>query len=667
MTPPHGVYRADIEGLRAVAALLVAVYHIWLGRVSGGVDVFFVIAGFLITGTLLRQIQRTGGVHPGRFLGRLVVRLLPNALIVLLAVLVATLVLLPVTRRADILREIAASALYIENWALISASVDYLARDRGDSPVQHFWALSIQGQFYLIWLALALLAVTVGAPRATGRRLALLILLVTVASFAFSVVLTGTDQPVAYFHTATRAWEFGVGGLVAVGLLRVPRLPAPGQRVLGWAGLGLIVGTGLVLPVASTFPGLAALVPVAGATLILLGGGQGRGTAAALLSTRPLVSLGGVAYAIYLWHWPLLVFTLHLRGVDRAGAVDGLLVLGLAVALAYASTSLVESPIRRFEWDRRGRWFAPASGAVATVLVVGLTGAASVASVPTMPASAQAPLPHWADPRTVADFDAPASDEPTPGFAAADRDLPQAALDDCQQPLRSANLRRCTYGVPDAERTMVLVGGSQSTHWQPALHEIALQTGWRLEVIVKSGCRQGLHLVGPEHGIYQDDEIDGSCREWNEKLFELLITEQPDLVVANTTVVSVDDETFPAYYDAFWREMAAHDIEMLGIRGTPRSVVDRLACIDELSPDDPECDLSRPPAFDGLPPVTALAKELPGLTVADLTDWVCSDTSCPPVIEDTIVYHDGYHLTATFSRALAQPLFRAAPEVFLEE
>lgn len=215
-------FRTDIEGLRAVAAILVAVYHIWLGRVSGGVDVFFVIAGFLVTGTLLRQLERTGRISAGSYLGRLMVRLLPNALTVLLAVGVATVLLFPVTRQADVMREIVASALYVENWQLIANSVDYLARDAGDSPVQHFWAMSIQGQFYLIWLALALLATYVGARYAARPRLTVLIALVTAVSFGCSVVMTWLDQPVAYFHTATRAWEFGVGGLVAAGLIAAP-------------------------------------------------------------------------------------------------------------------------------------------------------------------------------------------------------------------------------------------------------------------------------------------------------------------------------------------------------------------------------------------------------------------------------------------------------------
>lgn len=658
-------FRYDLEGLRAVAAILVAIYHIWLGRVSGGVDVFFVIAGFLVTGTLLRQLERTGRVHPGRFLGRLLVRLLPQALTVLLAVAVATVLLLPVTRRADVFREIVASALYVENWQLIANSVDYLARDRGDSPVQHYWAMSIQGQFYLLWLVLALVAVVAGARRAAHARLTLLIALTTVASFVCSVLLTRADQPVAYFHTATRAWEFGMGALVAAGALTVPRLTYRGQRLLGWTGLSLVLATGLVLPVGHTFPGVAALVPVVGAVLILLSGRPLPGSASALLSARPLVSLGGVAYAIYLWHWPLLVFYLHLRGVDQAGLWGGLLVLTASIALAYASTRLVERPIRRLDWDRRGAWAAPVVGVTATVLVVITVTAAGVRTVPTMPAGADVRLAHWADPDAAPDFTLEPSPEPYPGFLAAGTDQVAAAADGCHQSLRGREVLRCSYGAEDAERTMLLVGGSHSLHWHPALEEIALQTGWQLEVMTKSGCRQGLSLVGYEHALYKDVEFTTSCRAWDAEVRRLILSDPPDLVVANTTtVVAGEGDELPPYYLEFWSELAAHDIAMLGIRATPRAFENRVDCIAEHGPDAERCDLPRSATLSETNPAAQLADDLPTLTVVDLNDWLCSETSCPPVIEDTIAYSDRHHLSTTFSRALAQPLFREAPELF---
>lgn len=657
-------FRADIEGLRAVAALLVAVYHIWLGRVSGGVDVFFVVAGFLVTGTLLRQLQLTGRVRPGRFLGRLLVRLLPNALTVLLAVVLATVVVLPVTRRAEVLTEVAASALYVENWHLMASSVDYLARDRENSPVQHFWAMSIQGQFYVVWLAVALLTVALGARRAAHRRFTVLVAAVTGVSFVWSVLHTWIDQPVAYFHPGTRAWEFGVGALVALGAGRALRLTDRGERVLGWAGLTLLLLTGVLLPVSTAFPGAAAIVPVLGAVLILVTGRPVPGSAARVLSARPLVSLGGVAYGIYLWHWPLLVLVLHVRGADRVGAVDGTLVLVTAVALAYASTHLVERPLRALRWERRGEWVAPLAGAAAALLLVGTTSTVSAATSPRMPVGDDVRLAHWADPGSRADLTVPASADPYPGVVAASQDHPTVSLDGCHQGLREAELVRCVYGDPDGSRTMVLVGGSHSAHWQPALDEIGRQTGWRVETMTKSGCRQGLNLVGPEHALYDDPRINDSCRAWNAEVLSVLLAERPDLVVASTTTVDDGTETLPAYYREFWTELDASGLDLLGIRATPRATTDRVDCIAEHGPAAAECALARQDTLAAVNPAEALADELPGLTLADLTDWLCDDLSCPPVVEDTVVYHDAHHLTATFSRALAQPLYRAVPQVF---
>lgn len=294
-------YRHDIEGLRAVAALLVAVYHVWLGRVSGGVDVFFVVAGFMVTTTLLGHVHRYGRVRAGLYLSRLLKRLLPNSLLVLTVVAVATMVWIPVTRRSQVLTEISASALYYENWALIDRSVDYLQRDFTNSPVQHYWAMSIQGQFYLIWLVLFVVVALV-ARRAFRHRLTLVVGTIVVLSFGYSVYLTAADQPVAYFHTSTRTWEFGTGALVALGAARAVR-PASGARawVLGWVGLLAIVSCGLVLSVGSSFPGWIALWPVLGAVLLLAAdSSDSQWSASRLLASRPLVSLGSVSYAIYL-------------------------------------------------------------------------------------------------------------------------------------------------------------------------------------------------------------------------------------------------------------------------------------------------------------------------------------------------------------------------------
>lgn len=213
--------------------------------------------------------------------------------------------------------------------------------------------MSVQGQFYPLWLVLAVATAAAGVAALAHRRFTALIALVTAASFVYSLHLTATDQPVAYFHTATRAWEFGVGALVALGGSRLAIRSSAAKWIRGWTGLGLILATGVVVPVSDTFPGVAALLPVTGAVLVLAAGsreGQDaaatpqrhrHGSATGMLSWSPLVSLGGVAYAVYLWHWPVLVFSLQVRGLDQTDLRGGLVVLGASILLAYASTTLL--------------------------------------------------------------------------------------------------------------------------------------------------------------------------------------------------------------------------------------------------------------------------------------------------------------------------------------
>src|SRR3954468_10374672 len=244
------VFRPEIEGLRAIAAILVAVFHIWLGRVSGGVDVFFVVSSFLITTGLLGHIDRRQQVDFALFWGRLIKRLVPVAYVVLCTVVVVGIILMPKSRRKDTIEQVAASAVYLENWALAFRSVDYLAQHEAVSPVQHFWALSVQGQFYVLWPLLiagaALLARRAGIAFRPVLVAALGVIFAT--SLAFSVYYTAKNQPFAYFHTFARAWEFSMGALLAVA---IPYLePSRPLRVaLGWLGVLAIVSCGILLQV----------------------------------------------------------------------------------------------------------------------------------------------------------------------------------------------------------------------------------------------------------------------------------------------------------------------------------------------------------------------------------------------------------------------------------
>ncbi|GAB3996059.1 hypothetical protein GCM10029992_15000 [Glycomyces albus] len=289
ITPAGPRFRPEIQGLRAVAVLLVAVYHIWFGRVSGGVDVFLLLTGFFITGSLLREIERHGRVRPVGFLARISRRLIPTAAVVLIGILAASYLWLPPSRWSAVLSETVASALYYENWALADNAVDYLVRDQAASPLQHFWSLSIQGQFYPIWLALlAALAVAARWMRERPHRLVFAACAsVFAVSLTYSIMKTATDQAWAYFDTGARLWEFALGGMLAILIDRLR--PGRGLRlVMGWAGLAALLSCGALLQVSTSFPGYVALWPVGAAVLVIAAGTSGHRLGAdRLLSLRP--------------------------------------------------------------------------------------------------------------------------------------------------------------------------------------------------------------------------------------------------------------------------------------------------------------------------------------------------------------------------------------------
>lgn len=269
---PEKRFRPEIEGVRTVATLLVAIYHIWLGRVSGGIDVFFIISGFLITTSLLSRLERTGTIHAGNFILGLARRLFPQALFVIAFIASFSLLILPKVEWGSIISHMIASVLYFENWRLAIDAVDYLAQDQSASPFQHYWSLGVQMQFYILWLVLftLLYKFTRKILNFPVRKtfLTVLVFLFSI-SLIYSIYQTTINQPWAYFDTFTRMWEFSIGGILAI-LIPYLRFNKPFSVFLGWIGLFIICMTGILLPVSTVFPGYLALVPISGVLLILI-------------------------------------------------------------------------------------------------------------------------------------------------------------------------------------------------------------------------------------------------------------------------------------------------------------------------------------------------------------------------------------------------------------
>lgn len=659
---PARRFRPEIEGLRAVAALLVAIYHIFLGRVSGGVDIFFTVAGFLITLTLLRQVGSRGTVSAKVFFSRLGRRLLPASLFVLGAVAVATAVLLPSSRRSATFGEIVASVLYVENWALASKSVDYLAREEGSSPVQHFWAMSIQGQFYVIWFVLFLVAVWLGAHR-IRTTLRWILGGLFVASFGFSIYLTALDQPLAYFHTGTRVWEFAAGGLLALGIAKVDRIPPRLAAPLGWLGLALIVSCGLLLQVSELFPGWVALWPVIGGLLVLASSSAaGRGTVVRLLGSKPFVTVGGMSYAIYLWHWPILVIYLARTGRTVAPLVPGLAIIAVTLVLAYLTTRFVERPVRDAAGQGRpGRVYRVALAVGAAALLVGGTAAArTVAVAEDEPlAKVEVDVEQHPGPDAVANGweDAPTSFDvpPVPDISVAKRARADVYELGCHVGVYDAELETCSFGDPDGEVTIMLLGGSHSAHWQPGLQVVAERRGWHLVSATKSACTFTTQPRVNERAL-------PSCLDWNAAALAEIERVRPDYVFTTSTLSwRLPEETVPEGYLERWAELAELGVEVLAIRDTPRSSQNQVECLEGNLSTPERCGVVRSEFYADVDPTTLLDPKPENVTFLDLSHLLCDDEWCPAIIGNVVVYHDHSHMSEPWSRALAPYLDEIIP------
>ena len=645
-------FRSEIHGLRGVSALLVAVCHIWFAKVSGGVDVFFVISGFLVLGPLVERCLSTGRADIGRVATSLMKRIVPTALVVLAACLLLAITIIPATRWPQLAKEILASALFHENWRLASDSVDYLARDELPSLVQNYWAISAQAQFYLVMGT----AVAMAAALARWRRWPIAplliygLILIFTLSFAWSVYLTAENQSVAYFSTSTRLWEFCLGGLLFLALPWI-RLPDRARLAAGWIGLLAIVSCSAVIPVASSFPGYTALWPTLAACLVIAAGTSGSAFGAdRVLSTKPLQAMGSLSYGFYLWHWPLLIVYRVLFDTVDIDFIGGLGIILVAIVLAAGTVRLVEEPVRHLPLRGRQPWPALAF-AVAFILPVvgGVLGWKAYISHERK-REWVTPLDQDLYPGAKA-FDMQPSAIPEtplrPNRVAARKDRPAVYIEDCHQSLRGTEILRCTYGDDQADTTIAVVGGSHSAHWLPALRVMTLDRPVRIVTYTKSAC-----LLSMKH--YGWARHKKSCIEWRDKVIAELLETRPDIVFTTANKSSIEDKSVPEAYIAAWRLLEKAGIEVAAIRDTPMMEVDIPECVELHGLDAPRC--SRPTMLDEPDPFRSPGAMPSNVHFIDLSSYFCDQSLCPPTAGNILIYTDSHHLTATYSRSLAPML-----------
>ena len=650
--------RSDIEGLRAVAALLIAVYHIWFGTVSGGVDVFLLLTGFLITGSLVRAMERDGRIAFGAFWSKLVKRLFPSGAVVLAAILVGAHLFVPRSRWTEIIGDVQASALYYGNWHLALGSVDYMAENAAASPVQHFWSLAVQGQFYLLWPVLitgaALLARWLG--RSVRPAALVAVAAVFASSFGYSLWITASEPVWAYFDTGARLWELALGGVLALVVHRV-RLPRWMRLAAGWIGLVALAVCGLVISDSLPYPGYASLWPTLAALLIIVAGSEGENdplSANRLLGRRPLTWLGGHAYTLFLWHWPILVFYLEITGLERPSLSGGLLILGVSFAAALATSRLVDGGVTRLTRVRTAPSWSLAAGVlfVVPVLVAGLVWEQSIErdrrlrmELSSNPLAYPGAAVHLSP-----DLAANLPSLPVyPDTSTALRDTVDQTRE-CNALIDETELRSCVFGEPDSEYTVVLTGSSHARHWFQALRTMAERHGWRLTVMTKNACQ-----FSSEPQTYRGEPYT-ECTEWNEQVMEELARTRPDAVFALGTLSQRGDggeEHVPDGFVERWHQLDELGTDVVAVRDTPRFGFNVAECVDRNGTEG--CAEDRDYSMAERSPFEELSEEgVPDNTrFLDMTDYLCDETVCHGVIGNQLAYYDTNHFSYAFSQSLA--------------
>ena len=691
-----GFYRYDLDGLRGVAIALVAMFHIWFGRVSGGVDVFLALSGFFFGGKILRiALNPAVSLSPVAEVIRLVRRLLPALVVVLAGCAVLTILVQPETRWETFADQSLASLGYYQNWELANTASDYLRAGEAVSPLQHIWSMSVQGQFYLGFLLLVVAcAYLFRRPRSKHLRTMFVVLLsaLTVASFVYAIVAHQDNQATAYYDSFARAWELLLGALVGALVAHI-RWPMRLRTAAATIALAAVVSCGALIDGVKEFPGPWALVPVWATMLMILAGANVQRHPGdtdrmplpnRLLAARPLVALGAMAYSLYLWHWPLLIFWLSYTGHRRANFFEGTAVLLVSGLLAYLTTRLVEDPLRY-----------PAAADAASQAAVPATPSASVWSSlrrPTMALGSMVVLlgvtltatsftwrQHVTVLRAAGKELSVLNPQDYPGARAltenvrvptlpmrptvleVKEDLPASTRDGCISDFVNPAVVNCSYGDLAATRTIALAGGSHAEHWLPALDLLGQLHHFKVVTYLKMGCplsTEEVPLIMGNNAPYPQ------CREWVQRTVNKLIVDRPDYVFTTTTrpwnIKSGD--VMPATYIGIWQTLSDNNIAILGMRDTPWLVkngkpFDPADCLAK-GGNAQSCAVKRSDVLSDHNQTLDFVAQFPLLKVLDMSNAICRADVCRPVEGNVLIYHGAHHLDPTYVRTMTNELGR---------
>jgi len=715
-------YRADLEGLRGVAVLLVLFFHAHFSFIKGGfagVDIFYVLSGFFITGLLLRECEYLNTISLADFYARRIRRLMPAALLVLAVTLIASFFILPRILIPGVAVDSIAAALFLANINFAHHATDYFQTLSTPSPILHYWSLSVEEQFYLIWPTLILVTAKLG--KSIRRNIFIMIAVLTGTSFWFANFLLHKNAIWAFYSLPTRAWELGLGGLLAVMAPLFIEIPDLIANVGSWLGLIGLTVTALFMPETALFPGVAALLPTLSTALIIACGVRGP---LELLTHSIARYFGRISYSLYLWHWPLLI----LPSVVLTHSLDlfaRCVAVGVSILLASLTTRWIETPLRGGVLlglaPRRNAW----SALVAISLVVGasvavhadtaVTGVKTksvlskdqkAAELTTLLKSALSATVKPADTGTVTptpsahhtasssptpstlpslpadyaatvdsgiraatqDFKVPADLDPSIQSAANDKAL--SYKDGCHTQLNEpASKKPCLYGDPNGTLTVVLFGDSHALNWFPAFNAVAKQNHWRLLSLTMSACTPAdIPAYNPATQALMQN-----CPVWRKASIKKIIAANPFLVLiassrswattdSTGTVVTGDART--ALFDAGMKRtieaIKPSTQHVVYLEDTPAQIQDPPLCLSEHRMSTLACatPVAQSISASWQAEEHAIASD-EGISIIDPSYWVCPTDPCPVVLGNLEIFQDNSHLTATYAEAMA-PIMASA-------
>lgn len=689
--------RPEIQALRAIAVMTVVVFHLWPLRLTGGyvgVDVFFAISGYLITGHILKEMAHERGFSLPSFWARRIRRLLPAATLVLIVTLIATVIFTQAPVWAALSPQVIASAGGFENWLLAVNSVDYFGSHNAPTAVQHYWSLSAEEQFYVFW-AVALFVIAVltrkSAARVRRRIVIISISVLVASSLTWSIIQSFTNQQVGYFSTLTHAWEFGLGGLMAAvlsrGIVVTSERTAWLRPVLTAVGIIAILVSSFVFTGATRFPGWVALIPVGGAVLVMIFGGRSDGRIRTpYVWMRPIEFVGAVSFAMYLWHWPLIVLAPSVLGRPLS-TVDKFVILFASVLLAWLTKIAVEDPLRRSKILSAANWRTFAMGALATALTIALAlgsatwanninaeiaaeNAKKVARALVKPSTSCLGAFSMSHPADCPDI-----------FTVSEKYGPEVAKDDWG-PIAGVNkdgtmpTSTCTKFGPNSSYSdcllvdsgagapgMVVVGDSHALALLEPIAVVARAQKITLHAILKNSCTP----TQPQQ--YDNQSNRAECNDWRYAMMTY-VAEMPGIqtvIAAGYTRKEGWNDSAQSKasilrdYTGLWSQWVDAGMKILVIEDVPMTAGQSVPeCIKALPGVVDPCSVTR---AVGLKPdivVDAVAyAEDSSIQLMSLNDAFCDSTTCHAVIGGTIAYRDSHHLSATFALTLV-PHFEAA-------